>query len=148
MSDKLDFSDDKIQYLTLIQGIIGRMATMSSVFKGLAITVFVGVTALLFSLEIQPAWWISAIVYCPILICLVLDAYYLYLEKLYRWLFNEVRLENHGVDFDLSKPTPKETKNDVSVSEIIKSVSIWLFYLMLLLSAIAIVLYFVLSKQC
>jgi hypothetical protein len=128
-------NDEKTQYLILIQGVIGRMSTMPSVFKGLAITVFAGITAVVVGLGVRPSWWLMVLAYIPVPICAVLDAYYLYLEKLYRWLYEKVRAGNRPVDFNLDKPSLAETNNEIRLRQVLGSISVWLFYSVIIVSS-------------
>jgi hypothetical protein len=67
--------------------------------KGWAVTLVAGIFALSAN-GADKRFFIIA--YIPVLVFWFLDAYYLFQEKLYIYLYNEVRLkDNNEIDFDL-----------------------------------------------
>lgn len=93
---------DRITYLQMIQGIIARMSNISVTFKGLAATVFAGALSISMSgCLARRIALLSAALVIVALFCWC-DCGYLFREKRYRQLYNEVRLERHKCDFDLS----------------------------------------------
>lgn len=118
------FNDEKIAYLQMLQEPISRMSTTSAVFKGFAATIVAGIAALTYG-DIHT--WVLGMSFIPVLSFAMLDVYYLKLEKKYRHLYEQVRTDQHPVDFSMNL-----TKNNrVAKSRIldcIKSPSIWLFY--------------------
>lgn len=118
--------ENKITYLQMIQCSIDRMSTTSAVFKGLCATIITGISAISFT-EINK--WVLLLAVLPVVCFLVIDIYYLQLERRYRVLYNSVRCGNHKIDFDLAPPKTKDLRNDdVSIWSCIKSPSIYLFY--------------------
>lgn len=81
--------DNKIKHLEMIQGIINRMAKNSFALKGWAVTLVAGIFALA-SKDADKLFCLIA--YAPILVFWGLDAYYLLQERLYRTLYNKVRV--------------------------------------------------------
>ena len=94
--------NEKIEYLKMIQEIIARMSTISSVVKGFSMTAAVALTAVM-GCDFVEKWmlWIFLI---PLLALIFLDIYYLSLERKYRKLYEEVRTDSHVVDFSLELP--------------------------------------------
>lgn len=94
--------NEKIEYLKMIQEIIARMSTISSVVKGFSMTAAVAITAIM-GCDFVKKWmlWIFLI---PLLALIFLDIYYLSLERKYRKLYEEVRTDSHVVDFSLELP--------------------------------------------
>jgi len=91
--------ENKIKHLELIQGLINRMSSNSFMLKGWAVTLVAGIFALSAN-GADKRFFIIA--YIPVLVFWFLDAYYLFQEKLYIYLYNEVRLkDNNEIDFDL-----------------------------------------------
>lgn len=93
---------EKIEYLKMIQEVIARMSTISSVVKGFSITASVALTAIMGCDFVQN--WMLWIFLIPLLALMFLDIYYLSLEKKYRKLYEEVRTDLHVVDFSLELP--------------------------------------------
>lgn len=94
-------NDTKIAYLQMIQGTIDRMSTTSAIFKGFCATIVAGIMAVSYS-EINK--WVFVLAVSPVACFLLLDIYYLLLERRFRALYNSVRLGEHEVNFDLTPP--------------------------------------------
>lgn len=92
--------DKKIKHLEMIQNIIARLGTNSFNLKGWAVTLAVGVIALI-NKDLNKSYMLIA--YIPLVAFWLLGAYYLYLEKLYRELYKIVlsKKENE-IDFDMN----------------------------------------------
>ena len=91
--------DNKIKHLELIEDIVSRMASNSFMLKGWAVTLVAGIFALA-TKDADKLYFIVA--YIPIIIFWGLDAYYLRQERLYRSLYDRVRLINEeNIDFSL-----------------------------------------------
>lgn len=90
-------SADKIKHLEMIQGVISRMSSNSFKLKGWAITVLSALYAYYMTHSTCSILFIILIV---ILLFGILDTYYLYLEKGFIDLYNEVRLDqDDNTDF-------------------------------------------------
>lgn len=83
--------ETKIRYLEMIQSVIARMASNSFLLKGWSVTLASGILALS---ENGANKDLYLIVYIPIIVFWFLDAYYLQLERKYRWLFDKIRYSN------------------------------------------------------
>lgn len=73
--------EDKIAHLQMIQGVIDRMSTSAAIYKGFAATIVTGIAAISFT---EVSAWILLIAFFPVGCFLVMDTYYLKLEKQYR----------------------------------------------------------------
>ena len=132
--------DGKKEYLQMLQEPICRMSTISAIFKGFAATIVAGISAISYS---STNIWILGLSFLPVLVFAVLDIYYLKLERKVRFLFDQVRLDEHEIDFSM-----KLTNDPVEIIrakartwDCIKSPSIYLFYpLMLLVLATVLIL--------
>lgn len=119
--------DGKKEYLQMIQEPICRMSTISAIFKGFAATIVAGVSMISYS---TTNIWVLALSFIPVLAFAVMDIYYLKLERKLRFLFEQVRLDKHDIDF-LIEPTndPIEIISaKARIIDCIKSPSIYLFY--------------------
>ncbi|CAA0092744.1 Uncharacterised protein [BD1-7 clade bacterium] len=74
-------------HLSLIQGVINRMAANSFVIKGWSITIMAAIIALASSLK---SWPLTFIVVFPVLLFWWLDAYFFMLEKTFRKLYAHI----------------------------------------------------------
>ena len=130
--------DNKIKHLEMIQDIINRMAKNSFALKGWAVTLVAGVFALA-SKDAEKLFCLIA--YAPILIFWALDSYYLMQERLYRSLYNKVRvMPEEQINFDMNTKVPefKNTKN--TWISCVASKTEMLFYIPLALLSTGIVL--------
>ena len=126
----------KIEYLQMIQDVINRMATTSSVFKGFVAMIIIGVTSLKLD---EPNTEVLYIVGALIVIFAVLDYYYLKLELGFRRLYDEVALNQHPIDFEMKPETTWKGFWDFVIC--LKSFSIWGFYLPIFLIVIALLFF-------
>lgn len=95
---------NKIQHLQMIQNIITRMAGNSFALKGWAVTLIVGIYALLGQ---QANKKMLCIAYIPILVFWLLDSFYLLQERQFRKLYDVVRqLEESEISFDMRRESP------------------------------------------
>lgn len=81
------------RHLEFVQQIIARMAGNSFLLKGWSVTL----TAGLFALAAKDAnQAVAAIAFLPVLAFWILDAYYLRQERLFRKLYDHLRLDDDG----------------------------------------------------
>jgi hypothetical protein len=86
-----EFDQTRIAHMQMIQNVITRMAGNSFALKTLAVTLTTGVIALLGAIQKpNPFYMLAALL--PILMFWWLDTRYLQLERLYRRLYDDVRL--------------------------------------------------------
>lgn len=129
--------DGKKEYLQMLQEPICRMSTISAIFKGFAATIVAGISAISYS---STNIWVLGLSFLPVLAFAVLDVYYLKLERKFRFLFDQVRLDKHEIDFSM-----KLTNNPLEIIsakariwDCIKSPSIYLFYPLMLFILVAV----------
>ena len=116
--------EKRIAYLQMIQEPICRMSTTSAIFKGFAATIVAGISALAYS-DVNSLVLILSFV--PVILFLLLDIYYLKIEKRFRYLYEQVRKNEKDVDFSMSVVVSnKEAKS--RLIDCLKSPSIWMFY--------------------
>lgn len=129
--------DGKKEYLQMLQEPICRMSTISAIFKGFAATIVAGISAISYS---TTNVWILGLSFLPVLAFAVLDIYYLKLERKFRFLFEQVRLDQHDIDFSMKLTNdPLEILSAKARTwDCIKSPSIYLFYPLMLLILIVV----------
>lgn len=97
----------KIKHLELIQSVISRMATNSFALKGWAVTLVAGIFVLA-GKETDKLYFLVA--YIPIVVFWFLDSYYLQQERLYRSLYDKVRVKKEGeIDFSMAASFKKNS---------------------------------------
>lgn len=129
--------EGKKEYLQMLQEPICRMSTISAIFKGFAATIVAGISAISYSTINLLVLGLS---FLPVLAFAILDIYYLKLERKFRFLFNQVRLDEHEIDFSMKLTSdPLEIiKAKARTWDCIKSPSIYLFYPLMLLIPITV----------
>ncbi len=130
--------DNKQKYLGFIQAVINRMAGNSFLIKGWGISLI----SALFALAAKDANDKYVVVaYIPVFIFWILDGYYLWQEKLFRALYDHVRLQDENiVDYSMNTSQFSKDKNTWICS--IFSKTLGLFYLPLI-SLMIIAMFFI-----
>lgn len=132
--------DGKKEYLQMLQEPICRMSTTSAIFKGFAAAIAAGISAI--SYETTNVW-ILTLSFLPVLAFAILDVYYLKLERKLRFLFEQVRLDKHEVDFSMKLTNdPLEIISAKARTwDCIKSPSIYLFYPLMIAILIVVMIF-------
>lgn len=92
--------DKKLKHLEMIQGVINRMAHNSFLLKGWSVLLVSALFAL--SAKEKNAYLVP-LAYFPALAFWVLDGYFLWQERLFRKLYDHVRVLDDGdVDFSMN----------------------------------------------
>jgi len=101
--------EQKTKHLEFIQAVINRMAVNSFLIKGWSITL----VSALFLLEAKDANTKYIIIaYIPAIIFWVLDSYYLSQERLFRALYEQVRLTaENSINFSMDTKAYSKGKN-------------------------------------
>ena len=97
IADELN-NNDKLVYLQLIQEPICRMSTISAIFKGFAAAIVGGIAMISYS---DISLVVLGLSFLPVFAFLILDIYYLKLERKFRYLYNEVKDNKHPIDYSL-----------------------------------------------
>lgn len=126
----------KVEYLQMIQEPICRMSTISAIFKGFSATI-VGGTASISYKDISV--YVLVLSFVPVILFFVLDVYYLQLEKLYRFLYDEVRTGKHPVDYSMELPKDKRATK-TCFWQCARSKSIWIFYPFMIIVLVVIII--------
>lgn len=134
--DEKVLRDYLLKEVEITQNIINRMGTNSFLIKGWAITLVVA------SLLIGGTSYYHYVALLPWLMFWYLDAYFLRLEKLYRksysWLIkNRETSQEYLLDMDISNLENRFGKETPSLFEVIFSLTLLIFYVLLLILIIA-----------
>lgn len=131
-------SEEKMKHLEFIQAVITRMANNSFLLKGWCITLI----AAIFALSAKDAnCRFIIIAFLPIGSFWILDAFYLYQERLYRLLYDEVALSESKITFTMNTQPYKQRWQFIKS---LFSKTLVLFYLTVLFG-VFIVAYLILS---
>ena len=128
----------KNEYLQMLQEPICRMSTISAIFKGFAATIVAGISMIQYE---STTVWILGLSFLPVLAFAILDIYYLKLERKFRFLYEQVRLDKHEIDFSmrLTNDPLEIISAKARIWDCIKSPSIYLFYPIMILVLIAVI---------
>ena len=129
--------NDRQKHLEFIQGVINRLATASFRLKGWAVVL---VTALSVLMKEELAG-LAPIALVPVLIFWGLDGYFLWQERLFRALYDHVRvLQDGSIDFSMNVSAFRNGWKQSWMGAIL-SITLIMFYGALIV-AIAVVLLF------
>jgi hypothetical protein len=116
--------EKKIKHIEIIQGVINRLAGNSFLLKGWCVTL---VSAMLALAAKDSNTKFIIVAYYPVLMFWVLDAYFLWKERLFRKLYDKIRsLEEDSIDFSMN--TSIMLKNAPSWLKTAFSKTLLLFY--------------------
>jgi hypothetical protein len=124
-------NEKKIKHLELIQAIINRLANSSFLIKGWCVTLVAAILALA-NKDMNRGFIVIVLV--PIVLFWCLDAYFLNLEKLFRELYNKVRVKNEeDIDFSMNASKSNSFKKFFKT---VFSVTLLTFYGFMFIAAI------------
>ena len=119
--------ENKLKHLEMVQGVINRMANNSFMLKGWAVTLVAGIFVLA-GKDTDKLYFLVA--YIPVIVFWGLDSYYLLQERLYRGLYEKVRLSEDGkIDFSL-RATKDEFGNEKNkfISCVVSITELWFYF--------------------
>jgi hypothetical protein len=134
--DKVEFDSPSVQsYLTILQAVIGRMASNSANCKTWCITLVSAIVVIIADKGKPSYVWISIV---PIVLFLVLDSYYLSLERQFRGVYNDfIRKLHFGnatvEDVFYVAPRAGGPATSALILKASASFSVWPFYALLAL---------------
>ena len=130
--------DNKIKHLEFIQTIINRMANNSFLLKGWSLTL----VSALFVFAIKDKNFIYIIITClPILVFWLLDGYFLWQERLFKSLYDDVCKKNNSqINFSMRDKDKFCSGKNTWVRSIF-STTLKIFYLSLLVFALLLMLF-------
>lgn len=123
--------DKNIKHLEMIQGVINRLAGNSFLIKGWCVTI---VSALLALSSKDANKGFVFIAYYPVLMFWILDGYFLWQERLFRKLYDQVR-EASGDETDFSMDT-KLLKKEIKWAGAFFSLILTTFYVTMVVAVI------------
>ena len=117
--------DKVVKHLEMTQAIINRLGSNSFLLKGWSMTIIVAATVFITRLDTQSPLIVLALI-LPTLGFWILDGYFLWQERLFREIYNEVRVQS---DTDFKMDVMKHrNKPKCSWASAIFSVTLVIFY--------------------
>lgn len=142
---------NKLEYLKLIQNIITRMANNSFLLKGWTISLVSGILGILIVKRVGIIFY--SLLFIPLIVFWFLDSYYLRQERLYRGLYDKIRvLDDDKLDqtnYSMKPSQRGEQEYDTfrySYLRVLFSKTEFGFYIGLM-SVVFIILLLILTKQ-
>jgi len=135
-------------YLSLIQGVVTRMAGNSALMKGFAATLIAAMLGM--SIVETIKWYYIAIAVIPLIAFIRLDIYYLQLERRYRNLYKLIASNQDLVyvvrcTLDLKSPDLEKYKEEIKKNsgffKTAFSASIWQFYVWFIILAFGLIIF-------
>jgi len=117
-------NENKIKHLEFIQGIINRMASNSFMIKGWLVTL---VAAMFILASKDSDCKYAYIAFVPTIAFWIVDGFYLWQERLFRHLWNEVRKKKEK-DIDYSMDTSNHKAKDAWLKVIFSSTLCWFYF--------------------
>ena len=111
---KAKLMDEKFRHLQFIQGVINRLASNSFQMKGWSVVLVAAILVLLARVDRLDD---APIALGPVLIFWGLDGYFLWQERLFRALYDQVRdLKENEIDFSMDIKSFKKEHNRNSLA--------------------------------
>ncbi len=123
-----------VKHLEMTQSVIDRMGRNSFQLKGWSMTIIVAATVLIARTNLPSPFFVFVFL-IPILGFWGLDGYFLWQERLFREVYNDVR-KQIDTDFEMNLKKHKNKQN-CKWRKAVRSIAIWPFYLLEILLTIA-----------
>ncbi len=114
-----------IKHLEMIQAIINRLGSHSFLLKGWSMTVIVATMVLIARYDVQSPCIVLAVLF-PVLGFWMLDGYFLWQERLFRQVYNEIRVQS-DTDFEMDVLKHRNKPQCTWLSAVL-SVTLIIFY--------------------
>ena len=98
-----------VKHLEMTQAIIDRMGRNSFQLKGWSMTLIVASTVLIARTNLPSPFFVLALI-VPVIIFWILDGYFLWQERLFRGVYNDVRMQI-DTDFEMNLEKQKNKPN-------------------------------------
>ena len=115
-----------VKHLEMTQAVINRLGSNSFLVKSWSMTVIVAAMVLIARQNIQNPYFVLVLI-LPALGFWILDGYFLWQERLFRQVYNEIRTQS-DTDFEMN-PTKHTNKPKCSWLSAIFSLTLVIFYI-------------------
>lgn len=131
--------EKKLKHLEMIQGVIARMAGNSFALKGWGVTLVAGIFALA-AKDSDKRYFLVA--YIPIIVFWGLDSYYLLQERLFRSLYEKIRvLPEESIDFSMVVSSQEfESEENTFRDCFLSKTELWFYFPLAIVSAVIIII--------
>ena len=115
-----------VKHLEMTQAVINRLGSNSFLVKSWSMTIIVAAMVLIAKHEIQTPYFVLVLI-LPALGFWILDGYFLWQERLFRQVYDEIRVQS-DTDFEIN-PMKHRNKPQCSWLSAIFSVTLVIFYI-------------------
>ena len=122
----MDGTEKVIKHLEMTQAVINRLGSNSFLVKSWSMTVIVAAMVLIARQNIQNPYFVLVLI-LPALGFWILDGYFLWQERLFRQVYNEIRTQS-DTDFEMN-PTKHKNKPKCSWLSAFFSITLFIFYI-------------------
>lgn len=122
----MDKQEKVVKHLEMTQGVINRLGSNSFLLKGWSMTIIAAAMVLVARVELDKPYIVLVFI-LPILGFWILDGYFLWQERLFREVYNEVRQQDK-TDFEMN-PTKHRHKPNCNRPSAMFSPTLKIFYL-------------------
>ncbi len=122
----MDGCDRVIKHLEIIQGVINRLANNSFLIKSWSMTILVAIILFLSRSDSPYSVYLVLSFSFPVIGFWVLDGYFLWQERLFRGIYNDVR-NKADTDFNMDMPSQLKKPNNRWINSVF-SVTLIIFY--------------------
>ena len=108
----MDGEERVVKHLEITQGIINRLANNSFLIKGWSMTILAAAMLFIARVESANSVYLTLSFAIPVISFWILDGYFLWQERLFRGVYNDIRLLNDSdfkmdISAQLQKPNSK-----------------------------------------
>lgn len=121
----MDAEEKVVKHLEMTQGVINRLGSNSFLLKGWSMTIIAAAMVLVARVELDKPYIVLVFI-LPILGFWILDGYFLWQERLFRQVYNEIRQEKN-TKFEMN-PAKHRHKPNCSWRSAIFSETLRIFY--------------------
>ena len=122
----MDGTEKAVKHLEMTQAVINRLGSNSFLVKSWSMTVIVAAMVLIARQNIQNPYFVLLLI-LPALGFWILDGYFLWQERLFRQVYDEIRVQS-DTDFDMN-PTKHKNKPKCSWLSAFFSLTLVIFYI-------------------
>ena len=115
-----------VEHLKMTQAVINRLGSNSFLVKSWSMTIIVAAMVLIAKQGIQTPYFVLVLI-LPALGFWILDGYFLWQERLFRQVYNEIRVQS-DTDFEMN-PTKHKNKPQCSWFSAFFSLTLVIFYI-------------------
>lgn len=129
-----------VKHLEITQGVINRLANNSFLIKGWSMTILAAAILFIARVESDNSVFLTLSFTIPVVSFWVLDGYFLWQERLFRGIYNDIRTQDDS-DFQMDIPAQlKKPNNKWSNAVFSKTLNIFYFAELSFLGLVAFIL--------